>query len=45
MFIIVRNSDLCPAPASSVLFDDVIPKINNSTIIWASKLLTFKAPM
>ena len=38
--IIVRNGDFCMAPASSVLFDGVIPIINNSTT-WARQLLTF----
>ena len=38
--IMYRNGDLCMAPASSVLFDGVIPIINNSTT-WARQLLTF----
>ena len=37
---IYRNGDFCRAPASSVLFDGVIPIINNSTT-WARQLLTF----
>ena len=38
--IIVGNDEFCMAPASSVLFDGVIPIINNSTT-WAGQLLTF----
>ena len=38
--ITVRNGDFCMAPTSSVLFDGVIPTINNSTM-WAGQLLTF----
>ena len=34
-----RDGDLCMAPTSSVLFDGVIPIINNSTM-WAGQLLT-----
>ena len=41
--IIVGNVDFCMAPASSVLFDGVIPTINNSTT-WARQLLTFSTP-
>ena len=41
--IMVMNGDFCRAPASSVLFDDVIPIINNSTT-WARQLLTFSMP-
>ena len=37
---IVADGELCRAPASSVLFDGVIPIINNSTT-WARQLLTF----
>ena len=36
----VRSGYFCKAPASSVLFDGVIPTINNSTT-WARQLLTF----
>ena len=36
----VGNGDFCRDPASSVLFDGVIPIINNSTM-WAGQLLTF----
>ena len=43
--IAVRDGELCMAPASSVLFDGVIPTINNSTTwastTWARQLLTF----
>ena len=38
---IVRNDEFCMAPASSVLFDGVIPIINNSTTWWPRQLLTF----
>ena len=38
--LIVRNGEFCRVPASSVLFDGVIPIINNSTT-WAGQLLTF----
>ena len=34
-----RDGDFCMAPTSSVLFDGVIPIINNSTM-WAGQLLT-----
>ena len=40
---IVRDDEVCRAPASSVLFDGVIPIINNSTT-WAGQLLTFSTP-
>ena len=38
--MIVGNDEFCMAPASSVLFDGVIPIINKSTT-WAGQLLTF----
>ena len=37
---IVGNGEFCMAPGSSVLFDGVIPIINNCTT-WARQLLTF----
>ena len=40
---IFRNGDFCMAPTSSVLFDGVIPIINNSTM-WAGQLLIFSTP-
>ena len=42
MLAIFNNGDYCGAPASSVLFDGVIPIINNSTM-WAGQLLTFSS--
>ena len=41
--IAVRDGEFCMAPASSVLFDGVIPIINNSTT-WARQLLKFSPP-
>ena len=41
--IAVRDGELCMAPANSVLFDGVIPIINNCTT-WARQLLTFSMP-
>ena len=41
--MIVGNDEFCMAPASSVLFDGVIPTISNSTT-WAGQLLTFSLP-
>ena len=42
MLAVVRNGEVCQAPASSVLFDGVIPIINSTT--WAGQLLTFSTP-
>ena len=43
MLAVVGNTDYCSAPAGSVLFDGVIPIINNSTT-WAGQLLVFRTP-